>query len=759
MQRKSKSPKACLLILIIGFLVVSVVFVAFFFLRNKQQQTRINVNMSPSVIINSPRDSETVSAGSPVFVHVTTAAQNPIARVEFWLDGTRVETQTPTSSPENAINFDAVSEIIIYEGLHLFYARVVDSDGLVGQSIPIAIQGSPQPATTEIDAEEGQTLTEIAEAQGALLGDLHELNRDLENNPLPGGTKVVIPAPQSQNQPPANPSGAGNPSIIPPAPLPVIPQNVISLVPINLPKIDLGLILSLTSQIPKAPNSFQAGYDNCTIRLAWMDNSDNEQYFRVWMQAMGGPAKIIATLKGASQTGPAWYEFASPQTGIYSFWVDAVNTIGWQPSEIQWVGVTDLSCSPGVATHLVIETLDMYVISGYDQVYCYLSVEDQPEQRIPTNDSQFIPVLAGWGDVSNWTGSGNTFVLPEPQDNVVTLEGQCLGWQGGSGPDNLGAFKSSAARETWDGRRMELKGKGSGYTIGYRVQSLGSTQAAGFFTFIDYTLTPPISLNVTTETSSNPDENEKLARRPTLSWKWAGDESKLTGFTIFLDGKFFRKVPNWQGGQPGEWDQMFLIPTSCGRTYKFQVAANTGDAQSAPSAVFEYQQPACWRYAEITFDTIEFSSIDDGERVPWWIFPTVNQLPCDTAEARIYMWVNAETHFFGHVDIYGCATHNFIDLVYASPQRLTYAHPTTFTVPIGYIGDPIHLGINMIDHDTVSPDDTVCNFRVDDLVLAQSFWDQAEPSLHFEERCVHDDGSARVYFTVKGFTGAPLANP
>lgn len=139
--------------------------------------------------------------------------------------------------------------------------------------------------------------------------------------------------------------------------------------------IDLGSWLPIfISNRPKAPTSLHAGFENCTIRLVWMDNADNETHFNIWMQALGGPPKVIATLKGSSQTGPAGYEFASPWSGIYSFWIEAVNGLGTQSSEIAWVGVTDLSCGPGVATHLNIEIVDMFVSGGYDRVYCYLSV-------------------------------------------------------------------------------------------------------------------------------------------------------------------------------------------------------------------------------------------------------------------------------------------------------------------------------------------------------------------------------------------------
>ena len=704
MKKNNKFVKSCLVVVLFLALAAIATVIAFLFMRNVQNR-RITANLPPTVLVNMPVNGESVPAGETVEVLVSAAAQYPISRIELWLDSVLVETQMPDPTQGEVITFYAFSYLQIAEGTHIFSARAVDANGLVGQSLPIFIQGDPLPETMEVTVEEGQTLQDIANATGSDGDLLKEINPGLGDGALPGGSKVVVPAPGGSN-PPADNGPAGQPPaplpLQPPIPFPPQPNGIIML-PISGPIIDIGsLIPILFSNVPKAPTNLKAGYENCRIRLLWMDNADIESHFIVWMQALGGPPKVIATLDGSPRTGPAWYEFDSPQTGIYSFWIEAVNAIGGQSSEIAWVAVTDLNCGSGLATHLNIETLDMFINGAFDRVYCYLSVEGAPEKRIPSNESQFIPVQSGWGDVSNWTGSGSSFLLPEPMDNEVTLEGTCLGWRGANGPVDLGTFSASAAKETWDGRRLELKG--DGFTIGYRIQPNGPGAANGSFTYIDYSLPLPFKPWITTETSTDPVENDKMARRPTLHWMWIGDQNRLTGFTLILNGKPVQSVPDNSLLKTVNWQKEILLPTSCGGVYQLEVAANSGQAMSALSMGYEYVQPPCEQYAEVTFETFTFTYMDDGDP------------PCDTAQvyyeitlfdgfekisSGLGSWFDTGMGSTNYTKDMSCGTYLFSDY----PTTKGY----TFLVPIDHTQNPT-IGISMSFHDS--------DFLMDDLLCA-----------------------------------------
>jgi hypothetical protein len=464
---------------------------------------------------------------------------------------------------------------------------------------------------------------------------------------------------------------------------------------------DINSIISiLLSNMPKAPSSLQAGYESCNIRLVWMDNADNETHFNVWMQALGGPPRVIATLSGTPKTGPVWYEFASPWTGIYSFWVESVNALGSQSSEIAWVGVTDLNCGANVATHLNIEILDMYVPGGYDQVACYLSLENTPEKRTPAADSTYIPTSNGFVDVSNWTGSGNRLLLPIPADNEVTLSGKCLGTSGGSPPKTLGTFNASAPQELWDGRRLELKPDNfTAYTIGYRIQYHGPSQVSyGDFKYTDYTLPAPTDLTLLLETSSDPGANASLAKSPYLRWSWSGDPKILTGFTLFFDGK--PVVTSYQPQRPdGKWQDQFFLSTSCGGTYKIQIAANSGEAQSPLSASFVYKQPPCELYAEVKLETFEFTYVDDGSP------------PCDTAQVYFAVFVNGNSRSFGGSNLYyelSCGVHYFSHF---TPTSSYQGSVDTFYIPLDPANSKIDVRLFFDDSD-VWLDDYLCHTNI-----------------------------------------------
>ena len=121
-----------------------------------------------------------------------------------------------------------------------------------------------------------------------------------------------------------------------PEEIPVIPPDLPALQWTTIPIIDIGAFISaVLSNMPKAPSNLQAEFKDCMVRLAWIDNADNETHYNIWMQRLGGPPQLIKTVGGSPSTGPAWTEFRAPAFGIYGFWVEAVNGLGSQPSQMK----------------------------------------------------------------------------------------------------------------------------------------------------------------------------------------------------------------------------------------------------------------------------------------------------------------------------------------------------------------------------------------------------------------------------------------
>jgi len=620
------------------FALLVAIVAAYLFLVNRNLANRRELATPPSIFIHSPKSGDSAPAGSFVPARATVSGINPIARVELWLDGELFQTQSPEpAEAERATTFHASFDLQMTEGVHMLFWRAVDNAGLVGQSISIPLDiFALSVETTTITAEENQTLVDIALSQGAEMDALQQLNPGLGEGGLPGGTQVNVPVQPSGAASAQPPGGGAAPQppvdIIEPEPLPVTPPGLPALVVAGFPAIDFSSVFGLDSAPPKAPSNFQAGWEPCKVRLQWSDNADNESHFKVWMQPQYGPPQVIATLQGSPATGLAWYEFASPALGAYSFWVEAVNSLGSQPSGIRWIVVRDPKCKEAIATRLEIVGLDMNVPGSYNPIHCYLSIEGTPFERIPEDEKQSIQVLGGSADIAAWLGNKNRILLPMPVDEEVTLQGECLGWQG-STLTSLGVFQASLPREKWDGSRQEIRT--AGFIIGYLIRPFGSTQAAGSYAYTDTDIPTPYNLSVARKYSSDRLEDARLARTPTLFWDWEGDPSKITGFSIYLDGEFFRwAAPEYK------WTT-FRLPSACGGSYYIQVAANSGDARSKRSASVKYEQPPCPVMAEVQFLTVYAQMTDDTCTPPF--MSTCKYSPCDMLNEYIWIFASSAT--------------------------------------------------------------------------------------------------------------------
>lgn len=717
-MKTRKFPRSCLVIGLVGAFGIILLALGLFILGGISQEKTLR-NSPPTVFVNSPVNGERISSGSFVFINLSASGSNPISRVELWLNGNLIDTRIPESALDGLETFFVTDTILVAEGTHIFSARAVDTKGLIGQSEPITI---------------------IADPKQILDTDSPPPSEPQDGQPPETG-KELVPIPPL-------PGSGGIPQ---PPPPPPIPPGIGMLTPITALPIDINAWLpAFINGLPKAPTSFQAGAENCKVRLSWIDNAENENSFRVWMQALGGPAKVIATLKGSNATGPAWVEFDSPQVGIYSFWIEAVNALGAQTSDIAWVGIPDLSCSAGIATRLRMEAVDFYVTGAYDRAYCYLSVESTPEKRIPVGDGQFIPLLGGWGDISNWTGSGSSLTLPEPQDNEVTLEGKCLAWAGGSGPDNLGSFSVSMPRAMWDGSRHELRG--NGFVIGFNIRPEGPEEALTLYSYTDYTIPTPTDLSITLLKSSDPLTNDKLARAPRLTWRWKGESNKLTGFTIFLNGAELLTVPPYPMGNPDGYGlpffPSFILPTSCGTGYDFQVAANYGEAQSTRSMRYHHNQGGCELFAEITFETIEFGCLDDGD-VP--VIPFTPQ-DCDssfgnndTIEAYYWLFANGQDHYV-----------DYAKMTVRYPYAFSSHGPNQLVVPIDPKDGWVRFGLHMKDGDPWwDADDHICAVGQDRIFPYQNWAGYSEI---YKFTCDSRDAYGWGTISIRAL-GAPAVNP
>jgi hypothetical protein len=654
-----KNRRCLVAALIMGGLFAVILVVAgalSIYLINRGLDAKREASTPPAVFVHSPNDGETVQAGDSLLADVSASGVNPIARLEMWLDGELVETQTPDPAiGEGTLNFQALFDLLLSEGTHMLHWRVVDNAGLVGQSQAVTVVVLPVPTGGE---------------DQAAAADEPPAPVDPGEPPQPPpGDAPAGPGEQPQ------PQGGGSTSVQPgdvkfPEELPVTPPGVPPLYEVTIPVVDIGsLISNLLSNMPKAPSNLQAGFEDCKVRLVWYDNADNETSFNIWMQRLGGPPQLIKTVGGSPSTGPAWIEFKAPGWGVYGFWVEAVNGFGSQPSELKGLVINDASCPQDVlATKLVIEALDMHISGGFDEVYCYLSLEGAAAQRIP-GGTDYIQVLNQWGDITKHWGGEKRILLPIPFDEEVSLEGECLGMVSG-GSVSLGRFQESVPRAQWNGERLAVDE--SQFKVGYRIYYLGSEQAQGLYGYVDNGILQPTNLHMKVDTASDPVANAKLGRRPDLHWTWKGDPGTITGFNVLLEGEFYR----WADPEYN-WTRVPL-PTSCGGVYNLQVVAVSGEAQSVPSPVLFYEQPPWEIYAEVILDSFIITAFNDG------ILEKDESPGCDIAELIFDIAVDGIYREFGNDERSwrkGCGTHPFRNFQQTGGDKSS-GDANTFIIPI-----------------------------------------------------------------------------
>jgi hypothetical protein len=593
---------------------------------------------APTVYVTQPASGSSSPAGSQLAVSATAWGDIPISRAELWLDGQLLDTQE-SDLPAGISPFYAHFSLLVAEGPQQLFVRAVNLQGIVGQSVPIGVSG--QSAVDEglaaVVVSPAQTLGDIAAANDTEPEVLRELNPGLgDEEPFPG-TEVIVPS--ASSAPPAiGPAVPPSPGMQPvTGTVPITPgigagqplqpspgmTNTITLPAIiisDLPKLAFPAFTP-----PVAPTALSGAVRNCMVRLSWQDNASDELQYDVWMAPLAGAPQLIASLTPA-KGGAVWYEFPPPRTGGLSFWVEAVNGVGKQPSDIIWIEV-DPKCPTRSPASLAVEALDMTLRGNHDRVYCYVSLENTPDKRLPSDDSAFIQVTAGRGDIAAWASGNRKFLVPIPADGALDLSGECWGW---SGDDviNLGGFGDSINSSQWTGTRLSLPAKG--YEIGYTVtyaEEAGRPGEETTYAYEDPTLPAPYNLGLLSKAMGGISGSTWTS----LHWEWNGNQSELTGFAVFLDGQPYITV--WGGDKRGIGVQPL---TECGKRQQWQVAAVAGERQSSLSAVYEYRTPECPVTVEVIFEQIEVSCVDTN-----WFHPACPS--CDTVECWFRVFANDQS--------------------------------------------------------------------------------------------------------------------
>ena len=412
-------------------------------------------NVAPLVVtLNRPLDGSAYPANAFILVAAEAVAARPLAALELWADGARVERREAeaTSARRQLSGFWSWQPGT--PGEHTLLVRAVDVAGVIGQSDPVRVRASAAvDARLLITAKEGDTLEGLAGLLGASAERLAALNPELDGaGPLLPGQVVFAPLPLGTAGA-SQPAGAATPA--PPAgPAQPAPDWAPSKVSLWLRKRVLA-----PAKPPPAP-VLTAATEGCIVRLFVADRSGDEQGFFVYrLAATADGFERIATLPANDGTLPLEYHNQAGG-GHVEYYVSSFNAAGEVPSNVYAVEVAGPGCPPPgwralrpARGDLWLEDGKLVVIQPVDRVYYYLALDQGPWTRVPADPEALIPPLQR-ADVLRWAAqaaasggagllqalardSGRVFDLAAAAGEAPALQGQhsvaveFWGWRGG----------------------------------------------------------------------------------------------------------------------------------------------------------------------------------------------------------------------------------------------------------------------------------------------------------------------------------------
>jgi hypothetical protein len=598
--------------ILIAFVISAVVCVAgaaIIYLVNRSQSAKAVGYAPPDVQISSPEDGTEIDSGSIVSVSAIAQSTQPVTRAELWVDGELLATQDP-DNPNGDSPLYAHFPLLVQAGNHLVFVRALNSAGIVGQSMPISINGVKPVNVTD----EGQT-TNAPPPSGqpnASTGTTGPVTNPAKTGTIPSTGNTANPAGGGGVAAPAG--GGANPPLPNTPPLAIISPAV--------------LTIPIASTPPSAPTDLIGKVDNCQLTLFWNDNASDESHYEIWIAGNGQLPWLYETLSSNKSLGGAWAMLAAPNPGTYSVWVEAVNPLGHTLSNMAKITVPN-NCPDTIPKQLDIQATQMTVPGNVDLVYCYVSFNGANAVRIPADPTKFITAVGGTTDIGAYAaGPNRKMVIPWPAGNTLAMHGECDGWTGGA-YTKLGAFNTSFTSDKWNGLPQKVT-LGSSYVI-IVITTQPTTQKNTISGFTDPTMPMVYDFQIARVGDPNGDAAQKYMweNQRKLIWGWSGDKTKIVGFAIYMDGKPYKMVP--KGNAPSHWVATVFLPPACSTSslVRWQVKAvgltGTDSALSLPVML----DCAGKVFVEVRFAELGFSATNNGK--------------CDTLNVYGSVELNGET--------------------------------------------------------------------------------------------------------------------
>ncbi|MBI4731526.1 MAG: Ig-like domain-containing protein, partial [Chloroflexi bacterium] len=180
--------RSSLWILILFTLLILLAMGGWWFLRPEYPASDAPPEPPVFVFLLSPANGDEVEAGDYVSVMAQASSSETITSMDLFVDGQSLGTISDLSG-DAAWTWQAWPVSI-----HTFYARAITVNGRIGYSQSISVNVLAGDGQMQVQAEEGQTLTEIGADFGASPIQMVDANPALDSDqPLEGGQPVQVP--------------------------------------------------------------------------------------------------------------------------------------------------------------------------------------------------------------------------------------------------------------------------------------------------------------------------------------------------------------------------------------------------------------------------------------------------------------------------------------------------------------------------------------------------------------------------------------
>lgn len=591
--------------------------------------------------ILTPLDGSQTPLNSEVVIEAGAVARRGVTRLEVYADGGLVLAENASQSGQTPL---ALAGLWRPEsaGRHVLVARAYGTENDFVDSAVVYVDVLPPSDTVSINVDDlaaqpgspSPSLSDLATLYGVTPEQLAQSNPGLSGTdpyaPLPPGTTVEAPASSSPPSPPSPPA--------PPPPPPPPPPGA-----------------------PAPPTNLRVSADCTSATLTWNDSPDETGY-RIYRLGPGDVRPLAIASPPANTTSFRDALPALPGGQVFRYQVASVRSGREGAPSLMAAATTPAGCvgagaPPGSASDLMLTVAMVNTDAAWDGVYCYLSINDQPYERIPLGDSNLLspdPSNRLYYNLARQPGGGRVNLNGHPVSNPVILRGECRGRRGPR-TEQLGRFEVSHRQPEWDGSLRSTRA-GSfrfSYCIGPAAvactpvippEAPAALTPGGYLNVVDLTevllyLPPPHNLRFGASREACDQLSGPVARpacslnmlfgggrETALLWDWTPTplvpESDLTAYTVYrtevdlASGAMFTISWDISRGADGRLLRMTLprdADLRCNKRVEYRVRARQGARQSRMSDPLTFTSLVCPSAARvnINFQTLQLDNVND----------------------------------------------------------------------------------------------------------------------------------------------------